>query len=170
MPERLLDRHAAQLLRRLAEEGTAGRGEDQLFEHLFVGHALQALKDRRVLAVHRQEPDVVHPDRICHQIAACHKRFLVGEGDILFCLRGCDRRLQTDHAHNGIEHQVRLRQLCRLNQTVHSAAHLGGGVGNGNLQLLCLFFVKDDRQRGLIFAHLLLEQRDIVCRCERRHL
>ena len=157
MIERLLNGDVAQLLGRLAKKRTARSGEYDSFQNLFIGHALQTLENRRVLAVYGKQPDAVFPHRVGDQIAACHKGFFVGKGDVLLCLRRSYSRLKPHHAYHGIENQIRLRQLRSFNQTLHAAEHLGRSVGDGNLQLLCLLPVENHSKCGFVLAHLLFE-------------
>ena len=82
--------------------------------------AVEALEDRVVLAVHRQQ---------CHTLAFCgrgddltrHDEDLLGsDGQVLARLDGGQRGMQSGGADDGDEHDVRLREGGQVHQALRS--------------------------------------------------
>ena len=101
------------------------------------GMALEALEDRAVLAVHRQEFRAVLPGRGHDELAGEHENFLRGEGEVLARGEGGEGGLEAGGADDGDEHEVGLGQLGERDEPAQAAVQLGagrkaaGGLGRG---------------------------------------
>ena len=115
MPERLLRRHVGELLPRAAAERPAGRGQDERVE-LLRAAPLEALEERRVLAVHRQEEP--SPALACRQreLAGGDEALLVRERERDAAFERPQRRRKAREAHDGVQHDVGLGALEELRQ------------------------------------------------------
>ena len=103
--ERLLDGDLFQIGFCLAEERPSGGGEDDLLD-LAALVALQALEDRRMLAVDRVDRERTLGCGLHDERTARDERFLVCERDRLIRFDRGQRRQQTDHADDGIEQKL----------------------------------------------------------------
>ena len=122
MLERLLDGDAGKLPDRGLAERPAGRGENEP-PHRLRRAALEALKNRRVLAVHRQHADAVFAGLSHHDFTGHHENFLRRHGDVL---AGADRgqgRLQPGGADDGDQHDVGAWQRGQLDQSLVAGGH-----------------------------------------------
>jgi hypothetical protein len=84
----------------------------------------QALVDRAVLAVDRQETHSLGLDERHHDLAGGDQHLLAGEGDLLAGLDGRDRGSQPDHSRHADDHEVGLRQGGELHQRLHPRRNL----------------------------------------------
>ena len=95
--ERLLDRDGAHLLQRLRAEWPARRGDEQP-PHFLDALAAQALPDRAMLAIHRQDGDAMLLRLGGDDMAGEHERLFVRQRDGLARADRRQRRLEADHA------------------------------------------------------------------------
>lgn len=100
-------------------------------------HALQALKNRGVLAVDGQDLHAVLLRRLHDERAARDERFLVRERELLLRAERCERRLEADHADDRIEHDVGFLQRGERAQPFHAAVDAHVAVPHGGAQLFC---------------------------------
>ena len=80
MLERLSDRDLGQTVERRAQERPAGSGQDDFID-VGASIALQALKDRAVLAIDGQEPHALFFGRFDEDFAGHDQGFFVGQSD-----------------------------------------------------------------------------------------
>ena len=126
MLERVLGRHASQRRQReLAKRPAGGRQDNAAHRRGRV--TLQALEDRVVFAVDRQQPDAVGARLRHDELAGHHQDLLRGEGEILARGQRRQRGSQPDGADHGHEHQVGLRQLRQIDQAAKSTVELRAG-------------------------------------------
>ena len=86
----------------------------------------QALEDRRMLAVDRQQRRAALAHRAHEQRAADHQRLLVGQQQPLAGARRGQAGRQAGRADDGRHHAVHLRVGGQVAQRLRAAAHLGG--------------------------------------------
>ena len=123
---------------RPAPERAARRGQHQRLERLR-GSALQALLQRRVLAVDRQQQTAAAAHGGGHQLAARHQALLVGEGQVAAGVERRHRGLEPGGADDRVQHDVGSERAHQLHHAVLPAQHPavefrtcafgGGGVG-----------------------------------------
>ena len=117
-----------QLLFGHAEEGTAGAGQDQSADLSPVLAAHKALKNSRVLGVHRHDFRPVFLRFLHHQLPSADKGLFVGKADTLFRPDRSQSGPQPQHAHHRGDHTIRLGKRRRGNQAFFSPENLGGKV------------------------------------------
>jgi len=141
-----------EILRWRPEKRTAGRRQPDAFGVADLV-ALQALKDRVVLAVDGQQPDVSRPGGGDHEFAGGHQSFLVGQGNVL---AGQDRaigRHQAGHAHHGRNNQCGVRRgrhgdgALRTRQDIGQRAGRGALAESGGQQRPGVFVLNGDTPR-----------------------
>ena len=193
MPERIRFRHFLEFLRRFPKEGSAGAGQDQAADLTPVSAAHQALENRGVFRVHRDNLCAVFPGSLHDQRAGADQRLLVGKGDALFSADRGQRRAKAQHADHRRYDGVRLFVLRSLQKSLHpgenaellsvqSVLQLGGRLRrrhNGKLRLefaalLCHEpHIAARRQRGnsdrKLFQHLKRLPSDGACAAENRY-
>ena len=104
-----------------AAERAAGGGQHQGFD--LVGRAvLEALEERRVLAVDREQPPSAPLPRRERELACRDETLLVREREVDAALERPERRGQAGEADDGVQHDVRLGPLEQLDEV---AADLG---------------------------------------------
>ena len=87
MFQRLFGRNSLQLLTRIAKKRAARAGDDQPVHRLFVV-AVQRFVDGTVFAVHRQDVYALFTRKRHDKLTGRHKRFLVGDGNVLAAFNG----------------------------------------------------------------------------------
>ena len=115
MRERLLGRDVLELGARAAAERAAGTGEDERVDLLRLA-PLEALEERRVLAVDRQDPAAAPLPRGEGELAGGDEALLVREREVDAALERPERRVHSGEADDGVEDDVRLRALEQLGQ------------------------------------------------------
>ena len=105
MRERLVDRHALELRARAAAERPAGRGEHETGDRVRLA-ALEALEERRVLAVDRQQQATAPLPRPDRELAGGHQALLVRERERHSVLERPERRADAREADDGVEDDV----------------------------------------------------------------
>ena len=120
MCERLLDGDVLELVPGAAAERAAGRGQDERLDRLGLA-ALEALEERRVLAVDRQQQAAAAPVGGDGELAGGDEALLVRERERDAVLERPQRRLDAGEADDRVEHDVR---LARLEQRRGGAADL----------------------------------------------
>ena len=104
----------------MVSERPAGRGEHDRFDRVR-GVPVEALEERRVLAVDRQQrASSPLPRREC-EVAGGDEALLVREGERDSVLERPERRADACEADDGVEHEV---GLCGLEDVVEVAADL----------------------------------------------
>ena len=83
----------------------------------------QTLEDGRVLRVHRVDGGLAAPGLRHHQGSGRHEGLLVGQGDLLAGVDGCQRGLEPAEAYHRRYDYVYLRGLHLLAGSVDAAAH-----------------------------------------------
>jgi len=78
VPQRRIRRDALERVARVIAERAAGRGQDQPLDLVRLP-SMQALVNRVVLAVHRQDRHAAAAGRLRHERAGHHQHFLVRE-------------------------------------------------------------------------------------------
>ena len=99
---------------------------------------LQALEDGGMLAVHRQQLDAVFLYRVRYQVAAGHKAFLVGEGQIMSAFDCSQRGRQTGNTDYRVQYNVGAIHGSQSAQPLWAFQQFGcvGGTGKGSIQFL----------------------------------
>ena len=105
-----------ELRARQAIEGAAGTGEDQPFDLLLVVSAHQTLENCRVLGVDGDDLRAVFFCLLHHKLARTNQSFLVGKRDAFFLPDGSERWLEADHAGDGRDDRVSLREAGRRDE------------------------------------------------------
>ena len=105
MHQRILRRDARQLGRRTSAERSSRRGQDEPSD-LRPGAPVQALVDRVVLAVDRQNGDATAAGGLGDDAASHHEHFLVRKRDGLAVLDGRDHRFEPLGPRGGAQHEV----------------------------------------------------------------
>jgi hypothetical protein len=107
---------------RPAPERAARRCQHQRLERLR-GSALQALLQRRVLAVDRQQQTAAAAHGGGHQLAARHQALLVGEGQIAARVERRHRGLEPGGANDRVQHDVGSELAHQLDHAARPAQH-----------------------------------------------
>ena len=144
-----------QLLSIHSEERTAGTGQNNSLDFLFAVTAHQALKNRRMLGVHR---DNFRATGLClshYQLAGADQGFLVGKTDTLACANGRQGGLQAYHTHHGSNHAVGIFNGCGFNEALFSPTDANGQICDFFLQLRSCLFCSHNRQRRAVLTALL---------------
>ena len=123
-------RHLRELFQRPVAKRPARSGEHEA-AHVGGAVAFEALEDRVVLAVHRQQPAAAGPGRRHHQLAGKHQDFLRGEGDGLFRRDGGEGRLECRGANDGHEDDIGLGQGGEFAQAASAAIESGASRESG---------------------------------------
>ena len=120
-------RHVAQRRRVAAAERPARGGEHDVVDARGPGAAVlgQALEDRRMLAVDRQQRGAALAHRLHEQRAADDQRLLVGQQQALAGARRGQAGRQPGGADDGRHHRVDLRMRGQLAQRRGAGQHLG---------------------------------------------
>ena len=113
--ERLLGCHIGQLVTRPAAERAAGARQDEARD-LVGRRALQALVERGVLAVDRQDAPAAALLRGERKLARGDEALLVREREVDAVLERPERRVDAGEADDGVQDDVRLRALEQLGQ------------------------------------------------------
>src|SRR5688572_17119308 len=143
----LFRRHRRQVFAPRAQEWAAGRGEQDARDArrgaAWGSARRQALEDRVVLAVDRQDGRARAPRSLEQESAREHQRFLVGQQDLLARSRGRERRRETDGADDGGHDGIRLRQRRDGGERV-------GSAGDARRQSRARDALREARGRGAI--------------------
>ena len=115
MRERLLGRDVLELGARAAAERAAGAGEDERVDLLRLA-SLEALEERRVLAVDGQDPAAAPLPRGESELAGGDEALLVREREVDAALERPERRVDSGEADDGVEDDVGLRALEQLGE------------------------------------------------------
>jgi hypothetical protein len=118
--QRIRARGPGQLVGGGIPERPARRGEHDAF-HVRAATGLHCLKDRRVLAVDRQDGRAVSPGQRHQHRPGHHQRLFVGDGHLAAQLHRSQRSRQTSCPHDGRHdaiglhrrHQIRKRRISR---------------------------------------------------------
>ena len=102
MLQRLFGRNSLQLLTRIAKKRAAGAGDDQTVHRLFV-IAVQGFMNGTVFTVHRQDVYTLFTRKRHDKLTGRHKRFLVGDGNVLAAFNGLKRRQHAGKTDDGVE-------------------------------------------------------------------
>ena len=113
---------ASSRLGRLAERAAGGREQDAV--HVAAVVADQALEDRAVLGVDRQQRDAARPRGRGHEAARHHQRLLVGERHGAPGLDGGHRRQQAGAADERRDHDVGVDVAGQRHQPVGAGEQL----------------------------------------------
>ena len=106
MAQRFLPGHRPHLVLRPGTERSAGCGENKA-PHLHRVASFQALENRVVLAVHRENPAAKVTRGRHDQLTGDHEHFLAGQRDVFAGLERGEGRTQPPRAHDGDQHHVR---------------------------------------------------------------
>ena len=87
-----------------------------------------------------------------------HQRLFIRQGNVFSCLDGFNGRKDTDHSHNGSHQNIRLRQGCDLDETVHSGHDADIDILQPFLQFFCCSFTEDSDDRGMKFSGLFFQK------------
>ena len=115
MCERLLGRDVLELGARAAAERAARAGEHERVDLLRLA-SLEALEERRVLAVDRQDPAAAPLARGERELSGGDEALLVREREVDAVLERPERRVDSGEADDGVEDDVGLRALEQLGQ------------------------------------------------------
>ena len=121
--ERVLHRHIRKFFPALSPERTARRREQNLL-HPITPFPVQRLENRTVFAVHRQNGNAFFLCKRHNDMPCRHQCLLIGKGDVLPRLDGCDSRSDTDHSHNAGNqyfHPLRCGHFQKSFHTAHNA-------------------------------------------------
>src|SRR5712671_5106347 len=152
MTERVLHGGGRQSLRAPATKGAARRREDDA-AHGRRRMPGDALKDRAVLAVHRNDFARSGRANLPHQISRDDERLLVGERDTLSFFERGERCVQASGTNDRIQHDVHIIAGSGCDQGISPALPGTVGVGLG-------FHHSDEGGRKL--ARLLPEKRGVA--------
>ena len=123
-----------------------------------------------MLAVHRQDGHAVLLCQGHDQMPGRHQRLLVGKRDGLSALNGCDGRTDSDHSYHR-RHQHFITIHCRqLQQSVHTAQHVGLQIADTGFQLCSSLLTPHDRSIRSKLPDLFFHQGRIASGRKSRHL
>ena len=105
MMQRLFHRYISKLFCSFSIKRAAGGSQNHLFYAVMLV-SLHGLKNRRMLAVHRQNRHTLFSCSGNHELSAGHKRLFICKGDRFPCRYSGERRPKAYHSDNGIEHHV----------------------------------------------------------------
>ncbi|MNX84668.1 hypothetical protein D3C86_1164780 [compost metagenome] len=168
----LVGRDAVQRLQRAVQERPARGGEHQPLHARAAGRrARQALEDRVVLAVQRQQRGAVRGHRAHEQRAGHHERLLVRQQDLLARARRRQRRQQPRRTDDGRHHRVAARRLRDLAQRLRAVHDLGAQAGRAQprLQLHGAWRIADHRDLGAEGDAVREELVEVAVRRQRMH-
>ena len=120
MRERVLRRHRRQLVAHAAPERAAGAGEHERVD-LLRRPSLEALEERGVLAVDREDAPAAAPLRLECELAGGDEALLVREREVDAVLERPERRVDAGEPDDGVEDDVGLAAVEQLGEV---AAHL----------------------------------------------
>ena len=123
--------------------------------------AVETLKNRRMLAVHRQHAHAMFARLAHHDFTGHDEDFLRGDGNVLARANGGQRRFQSRCADDGDEHNVRRRQRGQFDQTVFAGINPHRHPPN-IFQFTGLLRIADGNRFGPVFARLFEQQFGIV--------
>ena len=109
--------------RRAAAERPARRGDDEALQRV-ARLGPQALLQRRVLGVDRQEAPAAAPQRVEHQRAAGDEALLVREREVRPALQRREAGLQPGGADDRVEHDVGPCRPHELGRTLRPLVHV----------------------------------------------
>ena len=148
-------------------ERSAGSGEDDLRD--FLRTPLQALEDRRMLAVHRNDLAAVLRQKIVHKIAGFDHRFLIGKPDAQPRAQRIEHRLNASSAGDGADHAVDAREAVGVIRPEIMITTKRRFILNA-FEIFVCGFVGDEHVLRLILPHLFIEQRLVAMRRQNVHL
>ena len=132
--QRLRGRDVRQLCRRPAEKRPAGRRQNQFAQRAVGRRGLQALENRAVLAVYRQNRDAACLRGLHDQRAARHQRLFVGQRDGMPGLDGGQRRPQPGDPDDGVQHDAAVGR-CGGEHAVGTGQHPHREIGHAGAQI-----------------------------------
>ena len=147
----------SEVLPRFAEKGAAG-GRQQYFIQVAVPVSFEALENRRMFRVDREDSDPLFGRPGHHQLAARHQRLFVGEGEGDAGVDGGKGRPQADHPHDRVEDDVRPPVPRQLAETGKAGGHPDWEVGDPGAEALVMGGVGDAGDRRAEPADLLFQQ------------
>ena len=162
-------RHVLQLVEGPSVERPAGAGQQDTPHLTPVPAALQALKHRAVLTVHRHDLRAVFLRRVHHQLTGAHQRFLIGQRDAFAFLNCRQCGTQPHAAHHGSHHRVRLGHSGGSQQALLPCHDLNAGPPQPFFQRQRRIFVIQYRKARHILPRLLLQQVYLCIGGQRRH-
>ena len=165
MADCLLRRDVFQLASRSAAEGAAGTGEQDFLQlTLFSPH--QALEDRGMLTVNRDDFRAALRGPLHDQRARADQRLLIGKGDSFLFPDGSERRLKADGTGNCGDDTVATRKSCCFCQALHPGNDTDVQIGNCGPKSLRSFFIINRNQLGVKSANLLFQQIRLPVGCQ----
>ena len=159
----ILRAHIFQFFPLFAAERPAGSSDPKLVD-FSVLPALQALEQRAVLAVNRENLHMVFRCQRHNQMPGRDQRLLIGQRNVLSCLYGCHSRTDSDHPDNRGDQNIRFRHLRQFDQSVHAGCHTGIRICNPHPQIRRRLFASGNRQKRMEFPHLLFQKLHIPVR------
>ena len=150
--------HRSQLFPVIAEERTAGAGQNDLFYLSRAVTAHKALENRRMLRIHRHDLRAIF-GRLCHhQFTGADQGLLIGKTDPLTGPNGRQRRLQAQHAHYCGDHTLGFFHGSCQDQTCFTISHFRIQILDLGRQLLHRSQIRHNRQLGTELTALLCHQ------------
>ena len=169
MTERLLYRYVFELRSCFSAERTAGCSNQKFF-NFFSVFPVQALENRRVLAVHRKD---LHTAFLCQRHNNVSRRYqclFVCQCNVFSCLHRRNRRADADHADDRCHKDFALRHRGKLDHAVHAAADFYRKILHSVTEFCRFHLIADCRKLRMKFPDLLLEQCNIASGADADHL
>ena len=152
----------------------ARRGQDNFVDHGGPGARVvwQRLKNRRMLAVNRQQGGASAPYRVHEERPAHHQRLLVGKQEALTCQSSRNARSKTRGAHNRGHHSGHVLMRCDQFQRRRTPQHLCGHacIGQHALELTPMPLADHDGKARPKLQTLLRHQLPLAVGAERKNL
>ena len=115
-----------QLGRRCFAEWPSRAGENET-PHAFNIAALEALKNRAVLAIHRQHAHTLPAGRVHHNLAGHDQDFLARNRDVFSGFDGGKRGVEASGSYNRNEHQISLGHRREFHEAIDAIRPVGNG-------------------------------------------
>ena len=167
MIKRVLNRYVFKVFSFSAVKRPA-RGCEQYFFKRISGRALQGLKNRGVLAVHRQKLNACFFKPAVYDFPARYKRFLICKGNGSALVYRRQRGSQPRNTHNRIKHGIAIA-LRRGNNALFARIYLNICIGKLYFKLGCGTFIKHCDKLRLKFSRLRFGKLYVSARRQRRY-
>ena len=130
---------------------------------------VQTLENRAVLAVHRQNADMLLLCQRHNDMPGRYQGLFVCKCNIFSSIHRCDRRADTDHSDYRCHHNLRTQLRCHCEKSIHAALDTDIQIAHTVFQFFCFFLVPDRRDLRRKLPDLFLQKINIASSRQSRY-